>query len=49
MEPPERCTEAAAGPTAEEAVPEAGRDPETAPLVEPQPDPAAELGEACVR
>eukprot|EP01045_Picozoa_sp_COSAG04_P008857 COSAG04_NODE_500_length_13366_cov_33.972488_1_plen_134_part_10 len=45
MEPPERRAEAVAAPTAEEAVPDAGRDPETAPLVEPEPEPAAELGE----
>jgi len=48
MEPPERRAEAAAAPTAEEAVPDAGRDPETAPLVEPEPEPAAELGEVRV-
>eukprot|EP01045_Picozoa_sp_COSAG04_P008864 COSAG04_NODE_500_length_13366_cov_33.972488_8_plen_264_part_00 len=48
MEPPERRTEAAAAPTAEEAVPDAGRDPQTAPLVEPEPEPAANRGEVRV-
>ena len=36
---PQRPAEATAGPTAEEAVPDAGRDPEMAPLVQPEPDP----------
>eukprot|EP01045_Picozoa_sp_COSAG04_P029300 COSAG04_NODE_4780_length_1897_cov_4.299221_2_plen_170_part_00 len=48
MEPPSGRPEAAAAPTAEEAVPDAGRDPETAPLVAPEPEPAAELGEVRV-
>eukprot|EP01045_Picozoa_sp_COSAG04_P006938 COSAG04_NODE_351_length_16103_cov_3.615413_14_plen_658_part_00 len=43
MEPPDNAPEAAAAPTAEEAVPVIAQDAETAPLVEPQPEPAAEL------
>ena len=43
MEPPDARPEAAAAPAAEEGVPVIGQDPETAPLVEPQPEPAAEL------
>merc|ERR1711969_216794 len=42
MEPPAARPEAAAAPAAEEGVPVIGQDPETAPLVEPQPEPAAE-------
>ena len=38
------CPEAAAAPTAEEAVPDVGRDRETAPLNQPEPEPEAELG-----
>ena len=43
MEPPDARPEAAAAPAAEEGVPVIGQDPEKAPLVEPQPEPAAEL------